>query len=96
VEGFVHSVLGDFARHDRDGRTDLVRTLCVYFALGMNRKAAATRLGIHPNSLDYRLRQAVRVGGIDVTSAENSFRFQLAIRLLPICRKYPDWALGIS
>jgi hypothetical protein len=95
VEGFVHSVLGDFARHDRDGRTDLVRTLCVYFALGMNRKAAATRLGIHPNSLDYRLRQAVRVGGIDVTSAENSFRFQLAIRLLPICRKYPDWALDI-
>jgi DNA-binding PucR family transcriptional regulator len=57
VHGFVHAVLSRFADHDRGGRTNLVRTLYVYFMLGMNRRATATRLGIHPNTLDYRLRQ---------------------------------------
>ncbi len=85
VDKFVETVLGGHLGADRKGKIDIVRTLYVYFTLGMNRKAAATRLGIHPNTLDYRLRQATRASGVDLTSPEDSFRFQLAVRLLPIC-----------
>lgn len=85
VETFVATVLGDLTGTERTSKIDLVHTLYVYFTLGMNRRAAATQLGIHPNTLDYRLRQAAKTSGMDLTSPERSFRFQLAVRLLPLC-----------
>ena len=60
--------------------------LYTYFTLGMNRAAAARRLEIHPNTLDYRLRQARASYGADLTSTKFAFRLQLAVRLLPLCR----------
>lgn len=85
LDAFVATVLGELLGADHKSKIDLVRTLYVYFTLGMNRRAAATRLGIHPNTLDYRLRQAAKTSGVDLTSPESSFRFQLAVRLLPLC-----------
>lgn len=85
VEGFVRQVLGEHLAAPQS-RTDLLSTLYTYFTLGMNRAAAARRLGIHPNTLDYRLRRARASYGADLTSPEYSFRFQLAVRLLPLCR----------
>jgi DNA-binding PucR family transcriptional regulator len=98
VDTFVETVLGEHLGPDRRGKVGLVRTLFVYFTLGMNRKAAATRLGIHPNTLDYRLRQATKASGVELTSAEESFRFQLAVRLLPICTQtsWLDEPSGVS
>ncbi|BBG00896.1 MULTISPECIES: PucR family transcriptional regulator [Pseudonocardia] len=86
VDSFVETVLGDHLDGaESTGRIDVIRTLYVYFTVGMNRRVAASRLGIHPNTLDYRLRQASKTAGVDLTSSENSFRYQLAVRLLPIC-----------
>jgi hypothetical protein len=85
VDTFVAAVLGELVSTDRTSKIDLVRTLYVYFTVGMNRRAAATRLGIHPNTLDYRLRHAAKDLGADLTAPETSFRFQLAVRLLPLC-----------
>ena len=95
VDEFVDNVLSEYARHDRNARGELIRTLHAYFTLGMNRRATATRLGIHPNTLDYRLQKAVQVGGIDITNPEKSFRFQLAVRLLPVCSR-KTWLAGQS
>ncbi|WAM19419.1 PucR family transcriptional regulator [Rhodococcus sp. JS3073] len=85
VDTFVATVLGGLGGTERTSKVDLVHTLYVYFTLGMNRRAAASQLGIHPNTLDYRLRQAAKTSGVDLTSPERSFRFQLAVRLLPLC-----------
>jgi len=87
LDEFVENVLSEYARHDRNARGELIRTLHAYFTLGMNRRATATRLGIHPNTLDYRLQKAAQVGGIEITNPEKSFRFQLAVRLLPVCSR---------
>lgn len=84
VDEFVDSVLAGLARHDERNHGGLLRTLHVYFTLGMNRRAAASRLGIHPNTLDHRLRKASDVSGVGITDPELSFRFQLAMRLLPV------------
>jgi DNA-binding PucR family transcriptional regulator len=85
VDEFVRQVLGAHLETSQR-RTDLMSTLYTYFTLGMNRAAAARRLEIHPNTLDYRLRQARASYGADLTSPEYSFRFQLAVRLLPLCQ----------
>lgn len=88
VEELVQQVLGPHLV-DTPSRTDLMTTLYTYFTLGMNRAATARRLEIHPNTLDYRLRRARASYGADLTSPEYSFRFQLAVRLLPLCRVVP-------
>ena len=84
VDDFANTVLAPFLEHDAKRRSELVRTLRAYYAANSNRKAAAERLGIHPNTLDYRLRQAERLNGAPVTSGEFSFQFQLALRLFPL------------
>lgn len=98
VDTFVATVLGEFLGTDRTTKVDLVRTLYVYFTVGMNRRAAATRLGIHPNTLDYRLRQAAKTSKVNLTSPENSFRLQLAVRLLPLCTQttWPGGQEGLA
>jgi DNA-binding PucR family transcriptional regulator len=50
----------------------------------MVRKTAATQLGIHPNSLDYRLRMIELALGYPVRSGNTAFRLQLALKLLPL------------
>ena len=84
VDEFVSTVLGPLVAHDRLKNSDLVPTLYEFFASGMNRKEAARRLRIHPNTLDYRLRRAEEVLGETALRPGLSFRYQLACRLLPI------------
>ncbi|MGH7859894.1 MAG: PucR family transcriptional regulator [Candidatus Binatia bacterium] len=58
-------------------------TLAAYFRAGMSVKVAAASLGIHPNSLLYRLRRIWRITGIDIGDAEQRMRVEIALRLLP-------------
>lgn len=89
IDTFVASILDDYA--DAEGlRIEDLRTSYVWFSVGMNRKLAAARLGIHPNTLDYRLRNIAHRAGIELNSTEGAFQFQLAVRLLPICSQ-PRW-----
>jgi PucR C-terminal helix-turn-helix domain/GGDEF-like domain len=84
VDSFVHDVLTPLlGRGERGGRL-LVETLQAFFEAGMVRKAAATRMRIHPNTLDYRLRAAELALGYPVRTGSSSFRLQLALKLLPL------------
>ncbi|MFB9712334.1 PucR family transcriptional regulator [Streptosporangium sandarakinum] len=44
---------------------DLLRTLKVYLETGLDRRRAAELLHVHPNTVDYRLRRAVSLTGLD-------------------------------
>ncbi|GAA4906170.1 PucR-like helix-turn-helix protein [Stackebrandtia albiflava] len=44
---------------------DLLQTLRVYIDCSLDRRAAAARLHVHPNTVDYRLRRAVQLTGLD-------------------------------
>jgi hypothetical protein len=85
LDAFVRNVLADLLEYDRVHGSDLIRTLHGYVSAGQNRKAASRLLGIHPNTLDYRLRRAAVVTGADILSGSNAFRFEFALRLLPMC-----------
>ncbi len=84
VDGFVQDVLTPLLPPGGRSRRQLVETLQAFFEAGMVRKAAANRLGIHPNTLDYRLREAERVLGYGVRAGNASFRLQLALKLVPL------------
>ncbi|RSN02909.1 CdaR family transcriptional regulator [Nonomuraea sp. WAC 01424] len=44
---------------------DLLRTLTVYLDNGLDRRRTAELLHVHPNTVDYRLRRAVSLTGLD-------------------------------
>jgi sugar diacid utilization regulator len=85
IESFVHEVLGPvLSSGGARGRAHMVETLDAFFASGMVRKTAAAQLGIHPNSLDYRLRMIELALGYPVRSGGTAFKLQLALKLLPL------------
>lgn len=47
------------------GNPDLLRTLKAYLDTGLDRRRTAELLHVHPNTVDYRLRRAVALTGLD-------------------------------
>ncbi|WP_336208972.1 PucR family transcriptional regulator [Nonomuraea sp. LPB2021202275-12-8] len=47
------------------GNPDLLRTLKAYLDTGLDRRRTAELLHVHPNTVDYRLRRAVSLTGLD-------------------------------
>ncbi|MFJ9787149.1 PucR family transcriptional regulator [Amycolatopsis sp. NPDC101161] len=48
-----------------DAHPELLETLAAYLELDTNRRRTATRLHVHPNTVDYRLRRVRELTGID-------------------------------
>jgi DNA-binding PucR family transcriptional regulator len=68
--------------HDRERRSDLVRTLRVYFATGANASEAADRLFLHRNSLLYRLERIQGLTGLDLKDPSARLALQLGLLTL--------------
>ncbi len=80
VEAFVQGVLGPLLR----ARARYAETLEALFAAALNRKAAAHALGVHPNTLSYRLSRIESLLGGSLQDGEICFRTQLALKLRPL------------
>jgi DNA-binding PucR family transcriptional regulator len=65
--------------HDQERRSDLVRTLRVYFASGANASEAAGRLYLHRNSMLYRLARIQRLTGLDLKDPRARLVLQLGL-----------------
>ena len=65
--------------YDRNGGTDLVRSLLAYLEAFGDVRAAAGRLHVHPNTLRYRVRRATQVSGIDLTDPGERLFTQLQL-----------------
>ena len=87
IDAFVEEVLGPLVRHDRAKGAQLVRTLATFYDTGMNRKSTASRLSIHANTLDYRLRQVESILPAYVQGGPLDFRLPLALKLLPTMQR---------
>jgi sugar diacid utilization regulator len=87
IDSFALEVLGPLLERDRRGSASLVETLDAFFTAGMVRQAAAAQLSVHPNTLDYRLREIEAVLGYPVRSGNTAFKLQLALKLLPLSRR---------
>ena len=76
------------AEHDRERRSDLVKTLRVYFAAGANASEAADRMFLHRNSMLYRLARIQGLTGLDLK--DPGARLALQLGLLALEKGEPD------
>jgi PucR C-terminal helix-turn-helix domain/GGDEF-like domain len=88
VDSFVQEVLSPLLELDRARGAHTIETLDAYFTCGMVRKAASAELGVHPNTLDYRLREIEQALGFPVRFGPAAFKLQLALKLLPLARQF--------
>jgi hypothetical protein len=84
ASAFVNGVLGQLAVSD-EVTFRLAMTLATYLRENRSRTRAAARLRIHPNTVNYRVRQAEELLGRDINT--DSLDIQVALTLLPALRK---------
>lgn len=67
--------------HDRAHGTAHVETLRAYLDCWGDAARAARRLGVHPNTLRYRVRKLAELSGLDLDDADERFVTELQVRL---------------
>lgn len=73
--------LGPLVEYDKNKGTELVRTLETYFDVNQMQQEAAYELGIHVNTLKYRLRRIEEILGTDPFLRDRQLSFYLATKL---------------
>jgi len=78
---FAEAQLAPLQLYDRKHKTDLLKTLRLYFDIGENVKEAAERLSVHRHTIFYRLNQISQILKVDlhVPKDQLSLRAALAI-----------------
>jgi PucR C-terminal helix-turn-helix domain len=90
ASSFVRYTLGPLAAEDPSTRR-VADTLRVYLEEGRNRARTARRLGVHPNTVAYRLGRAREL--LDREPSERSSALELALTIAPlVTRDAPDGA----
>jgi sugar diacid utilization regulator len=80
LELFVNEWIGSLLDHDREHRTELVRTLGVYLDSGGNYDRASDALIIHRSTLRYRLGRIRQLSGRELTDPDTRLNLHVAIR----------------
>ena len=80
LEAFADRHLGTLIRHDTDHGHHLVATLRAYLETG-EQQAAARRLGVHANTLRYRLDRIRTISGLELEDPEVHLNLTVALRV---------------
>lgn len=73
------SLVEPLVEHDRERRSDLVKTLKVYLDAGANASEAADRLFLHRNSMLYRLSRVEKLTGLNLKDPRARLALQLGL-----------------
>jgi DNA-binding PucR family transcriptional regulator len=76
-----HGAVRDLARHDRDHGTFFIAMLRAYLDCHGEVARAAAELGIHPNTLRYRLRRLAQVARISLDDPDERLVASVQLRL---------------
>jgi len=74
------TVVGELAIMDQPDRVELLTTLDVFLAAGCSTQATAESLGVHRNTVLYRLRRITEITQFDLGDLELRFLVQLVLR----------------
>ena len=80
IQRFVRKWLGALIDYDQSRNADLVPTLSSYLGAGHNYADSAHRLGVHRNTLRYRLRRIGEISGHNLDDPDVQFNLQVATR----------------
>jgi purine catabolism regulator len=81
---FCQDVLGALLERDRSAGSDLVGTLRVYLAEGKNLGQAARELGIHYNTMRYRVGKIREIVGDALDDPNQRLSIEVALQLYPL------------
>jgi DNA-binding PucR family transcriptional regulator len=76
--------------HDRERRSDLVKTLKVYFDTGANASEAADQLFLHRNSILYRLSHVEKLTGLNLKAPRARLALQLGLLDISVRERSAD------
>jgi PucR family transcriptional regulator, purine catabolism regulatory protein len=82
VKMFHDDVLGPLVEYDERRGSDLIPTLRAYLSSGGSLAEAAAILGVHRNTLSYRINRIVELSGRNLNSAHD----RLLLRVALLCR----------
>jgi DNA-binding PucR family transcriptional regulator len=80
LDRFVNATLGPLLHHDMGHHAVLTQTLEAWMHANGNLVAAAQRLGVHRNTLNYRMQQIQTLTGLDLNDAQH--RLNIAVALM--------------
>ena len=80
IESFVNECIGTLITYDHARDADLVGTLTKYLECGGNYDATASALGVHRNTLKYRLRRIREIASLELRDPDTVFNLHLATR----------------
>jgi hypothetical protein len=83
-EGMVPPALQRIIDHDSEHGTEYVLTLAAYLRHMGRLRLAAVELGIHRNTLEYRVGRIAQLAETDLDNADNRLALELGIRLLEL------------
>jgi sugar diacid utilization regulator len=83
---FAESLLGPLRRNDAETGGELTDTLRHYLDCGAQVRATAKALGVHENTIRYRLGRIEHVGGLDLRRFDALLAAQLALQVDDLAR----------
>jgi purine catabolism regulator len=84
---FQSALLGELEAYDRQHKAELIKTLDAYLSTGGALSEAAALLGIHRNTLSYRLQRIGELTGRDLSLAQERLLLHVAL----IARRMPPF-----
>jgi DNA-binding PucR family transcriptional regulator len=78
---FAEAQLAPLILYDRKHKTDLVKTLRLYFDIGENVKEAAERLSVHRHTIFYRLNQIAQILKVDLRAPKDQLSLRTALAI---------------
>ncbi len=78
---FADSQIAPLLAYDRKHKTDLLKTLRLYFEIGENVKEAAERLSVHRHTIFYRLNQIAQILKVDLRLPRDQLSLRTALAI---------------
>ena len=86
LQSFADEVLGSAAEYDERHHSHLLETLACFFERNESTKAAAEALGVHTNTVLYRLRRIEEITGLELGRYQDRLRAAVALESFTMLR----------
>lgn len=80
LEELCQNSIGLLINYDKNNNTEFYRTLEMFCRENFNLKETAHQLGLHYNSLQYRLKKISEITGLDLDSSEGIFNLMVGLK----------------
>lgn len=82
VKGICSPMISELIDYDQQNNSELVNSLFAYLSSGNNCAEAARKMGIHRNSMNYRIKKIEDILNIKVDAPHISFSLYLSLKIL--------------